>query len=56
MTLGTVTGLSPLVVRTDGATVSLPAKVAGGVSLTPTTGQRVLVAQVAGRLYLMGSA
>lgn len=56
MTLATVTGTGPLTVRVDGASTSTPAKIVGGVALTPSVNLRVLVAQAAGRLYVMGAA
>lgn len=56
MTLATVTATAPLSVRLDGATTPLPAKVIGGSSYAPAVNGRVLVEQVAGRLYIIGSA
>ncbi len=56
MTLGTVKSTAPLTVKLDGSGRALPAKLAGGVSLTLATDLRVLVESAAGRLYVMGGA
>lgn len=56
MMLATVTVTSPLQVRLDGSATAVPAKVVGGSSYAPVVSGRVLVAEVASRLYVIGSA
>lgn len=54
MDLRTVATVAPLSVREQAGTNPLPARVVRGSSYTPVVGDRVLVEQVAGRLYVMG--
>lgn len=56
MTFGTVTATAPLEVVEDEASTALPAKVAGGLTVTLAVNDRVLLARVAGRVYVMGKA
>lgn len=52
--LWTVNALTPLTVR-EGSGDPVPAAVAGGVAYTPAVGDRVLVAFVSGRFYIVGT-
>lgn len=56
MTLGTVTQVSPLLVRVDDSTVPTDARLIVGSSLVLAVGGRVVLARIGSRLYVLGGA